>query len=65
MARFRHSIDSAGWAGHAGADDGWAGPHGTARKPAARAYQLAFFTPGISPLLASCRKQMRQIPNLR
>ncbi len=28
-------------------------------------YQLAFFTPGISPLLAMSRKQMRQMPNLR
>jgi hypothetical protein len=28
-------------------------------------YQLAFFTPGISPASASFRKQMRQIPNFR
>jgi hypothetical protein len=28
-------------------------------------YQLAFLTPGISPLSANLRKQMRQIPNLR
>jgi hypothetical protein len=28
-------------------------------------YQLAFLTPGISPLRAKLRKQMRQMPNLR
>ena len=28
-------------------------------------YQLAFFTPGISPSSASLRKQIRQMPNLR
>jgi hypothetical protein len=28
-------------------------------------YQLAFFTPGISPWSANLRKQMRQIPNFR
>jgi hypothetical protein len=28
-------------------------------------YQLAFATPGISPLLARLRKQMRQIRNFR
>ncbi len=28
-------------------------------------YQLAFLTPGIRPLSAKFRKQMRQIPNLR
>ncbi len=31
----------------------------------ALAYQLAFFTPGIRPLLAMSRKQIRQMPNLR
>ena len=30
--------------------------------PVFRAYQLAFFTPGICPLYASSRKQTRQIP---
>jgi hypothetical protein len=29
------------------------------------AYQVAFRTPGISPLRASSRKQIRQRPNLR
>ena len=28
-------------------------------------YQLAFLTPGISPLWASSRKHIRQMPNLR
>jgi hypothetical protein len=28
-------------------------------------YQLAFWTPGIRPLPAMLRKQIRQIPNLR
>ena len=28
-------------------------------------YQLAFFTPGIRPLSARLRKQMRHVPNLR
>jgi hypothetical protein len=28
-------------------------------------YQLALRTPGISPLSANCRKQIRQMPNLR
>jgi hypothetical protein len=28
-------------------------------------YQLAFRTPGISPLSANLRKQIRQMPNLR
>ena len=28
-------------------------------------YQLAFWTPGIRPLLAMLRKQMRQMPNFR
>ena len=28
-------------------------------------YQLDLTTPGISPLSASCRKQSRQMPNLR
>jgi hypothetical protein len=28
-------------------------------------YQLAFFTPGITPSFARFLKQMRQIPNLR
>jgi hypothetical protein len=30
-----------------------------------RSYQLAFFTPGISPRLARLRKQIRQMPNFR
>jgi hypothetical protein len=29
------------------------------------AYQLAFRTPGIKPLSANLRKQIRQMPNLR
>ena len=29
------------------------------------AYQLAFWTPGMRPLLAMLRKQMRQMPNFR
>jgi hypothetical protein len=39
----------------------------TARLAAARpaAYQLAFTTPGISPLLARFRKQIRQMRNFR
>lgn len=28
-------------------------------------YQLDFMTPGTWPCWASCRKQMRQMPNLR
>jgi len=28
-------------------------------------YQLAFFTPGITPWSANSRKQIRQMPNLR
>lgn len=33
-----------------------------ARGSIAENYQLAFFTPGISPLYASSRKQIRQMP---